>query len=149
MKIFERDVLLHHYLPYKDGDLVCLKDVVTGDLVRNAVAGANPFRIGGLGWNDAGDVFHTQPQDGLKVGLAKPATLSAYAPGALAYQWFRDGEALEGETGMTLSVPWQRTSRTAVYTVRATFDVDGVPAVRESAPANVTFRPRAMGIVIR
>ena len=149
MKIFESDVLLHHYLPYRDGDLVCLKDVVTGDLVRNAVAGANAFRIGGMGWNDAGDVFYTQPQDGLTVGLAKPATLSAYAPGALAYQWFRDGEALEGETGMTLSVPWQRTPRTAVYTVRATFDEDGVPAVRESAPANVTFRPRAMGIVIR
>ena len=63
--------------------------------------------------------------------------------------WYKDGEALEGETGMTLSVPWQRAPRTAVYTVRATFDMDGVPVVRESAPAIVTFRPRAMSIVVR
>lgn len=98
MKIYEQDVLLHYYLPYKDGDLVCLKDVKTGDLVKNAASGANPFKIGGYGWNENGDIFYTQPQGGMTIFAGETTTLSAYAPGAIEYQWYKNGVPVEFES---------------------------------------------------
>lgn len=149
-KIYESGVLLHHYLPYKDGDTVCFKDVADGGtLVQCTYPGANPFRIGGKGWNEDGDVFYTQPQDGVKVSVGKSTTLSAYAPGAIGYQWYKDGVALADETGMMFTVPWQQKPRTATYSVKARFDVNGVPVEVESDPATVNFSPRGFMVIVK
>ena len=147
-QIFEDGKLLHSYLPYKDGETIGLKDVTTGEIVENAVAGANPFKIGGRGWNAEGDVFYTQPQ-GATLMAGDSTVLSAYAPGAVAYQWYCNGVAVEGATSMTCPVEWKRRGKTESYTVKATFDRYGVPVESESAVATVEHAPLGMTILVR
>ena len=150
LKISEDGKALHHYLPYKDGDTVCFMDVADGGkLVPCTVSGANPFKIGGYGWNENGDIFYTQPQGGMTISIGEATTLSAYAPGAVEYQWYKNGVALAGETGMTLTVPWQRKPHAATYTVKAKFVDNDVPVEFESDPATVNFNPSGAVLFIR
>ena len=148
-KILEAGELKHHYLPYKDGDTVCFKDVATGDLVKCVRAGANPFKIGGYGWNENGDIFYTQPQGGMTISIGEATTLSAYAPGAVEYQWYKNGVALAGETGMTLVVPWQKRPHAATYTVKAKFVDNDVPVEFESDPVTVNFNPTGYILIVK
>lgn len=149
-KISEAGELKHHYLPYKDGGTVCFKDVADGGrLVPCTLSGANPFKIGGYGWNENGDIFYTQPQGGMTIFAGETTTLSAYAPGAVEYQWYKNGVALAGETGMALAVPWQKRPHAATYTVKAKFVDNGVPVEFESDPATVNFNPLGLTIIIK
>ena len=72
----------------------------------------------------------------------------AFAPGAVAYQWYCDGEPIDGATGQTLDVSWSKSKEPAVYTVRATFSRFGVPVTRD-ASATVTSRPKGLTLRLR
>ena len=71
-----------------------------------------------------------------------------FAPGAVAYQWYCDGEPIDGATGQTLDVSWSKSKEPAVYTARATFSRFGVPFTRD-ASATVTSLPRGLILSLR
>ena len=149
-RIYEGSDLVHYYLPYKNGTTVGLKDVVTGDILTDAVKSATPFKIGGVGYDESDSAFYTQPQD-VTVAVDGTKTLSAYAPGAISYQWYKNGEPIEGATGMALDVTWEKLKapRTVIYTVKAKFDRYGVEIERESDPATVTMQPLGLFLIVQ
>lgn len=141
-RIYERGALVHEYLPYKDGVTVGLKDSMTGDVFTDVCESASPFKVGGCGFGAEGALISVPPQDA-SVSAGDVTTLSVFAPAATAYQWYRNGEAIEGATAATYDVPWERLRkpRTVEYSVEAKFDRYGVPVECESGPATVTMNP--------
>ena len=151
-KIYESGTLKHHYLPYKDGTVVGLKDIEADEdnILTDCLKSSTPFKVGGRGYGTNHTVFYEQPQPVI-VPVDGTKLLSVYAPGALSYQWYRDGEPLEGETGAVLEVDWMKLPkpRTAVYTVKATFDRYGVTLESESEPVTATMDPLGSVIFLR
>ena len=125
-----------------------LKDVVTGSVKTDVAGSGVPFKVGCRGWGDEHAAFYETPV-GSEILPESSATLSAFAPGAVAYQWLKDGEEIEGATGMTLSIPWQLKGLDAEYAVRATFDRYGVLVESVSEAATVVHKPCGMRIIVR
>lgn len=148
VKVYEEDDLKLHYLPYKDATRIGLVDVLTGDVKEDVLSAAVPFTVGGCGWGEDHAAFYDNPKD-VTVEVGKSVTLTAYAPAAVSYQWYRDGEPVEGATGSETSVSWVRGVKSAVYTVKAKFIVNGRDVTRESSAATVTMRPLGMLILFR
>ena len=150
VRIYEEGELVRHYLPYCDGTKRGMKDVLTGAVLADMKGSSSALEIGGVGYEGADNAFYTQPQD-VTVSVDGTKTLSVYAPGAVGYQWYKNGEAVDGATGMTLEVPWEKlkSPRTVVYTAKATFDCYGVEIERESEPATVTMGPLGCVIILR
>ena len=145
-RIYEDGVLQRDYVPYKGTDGVGLRDAKTGDKIFNSTAATKPLTYGGK--PAVRTEFDSVPQDA-KVFAGETATLTASAADAFAYQWFLDGVAIAGATGASCTAVWQKKPhQTAVYTVRAFFDVEGETVVRE-ASATVTSMPRGAMIIIR
>ena len=144
-RIYEEGQLIHHYLPYSDGETVGFCDVAAEGNPIKTKFGGNELAIGGIGWGADNAAFYTAPKD---VTLAPDTTerLTAFAPGAVAYQWFCDGVEIKGATGQTLDIDWRRGGGSVVYTVRATFNQHETAATRDVS-ATVTFQPR--GLIIR
>lgn len=149
-KIYEDARLVHHYLPYRNGDVVGLKDVaVPGAPILQDVSGsATPFKVGGLGFGDDLEPFCIQPKGG-GIFPGKRRVLSVFAPGAVSYQWYRDGEPIAGATTDELVVDWKQDGADETYAVKAIFDRFGVMAERESAPVTVRHNPLGMSIIVR
>lgn len=148
VRISENGVPVHHYLPYKNGDTVGLKDVITGAVKTDMAGSGAPFTVGGRGWGDGHEAFYEEPADAA-LFHGGTAELSAFAPGAVSYQWLKNGEEMEGETGMTCSVPWRRDAGDEIYSVRAAFDRYGVLVYSVSGTATVSHKPVGMRIVIQ
>lgn len=146
-RIYENGELKHHYLPYSDGETVGFCDVAAEGKPIMTKVGGHPLTIGGCGWGEENAAFYTAPHDtNLREG--QTATLEAFAPGAVAYQWYCDGEPIEGATGQTLDVSWSKSKEPAVYTVRATFSRFGVPFTRD-ASATVTFLRQGLMLYLK
>ena len=147
VRIWEEGKLVRYYLPCWDGATPGMKDVLSDAVITDRKGSATALKVGGIGYGEEGAVFYAQPQD-----VAVPAnggkSLSAFAPGAIGYQWYRNGEPVEGAADATLDVAWERlpAPRTLEYTVKAKFDCHGVEVERESDPAMVTMQP--LGLVI-
>lgn len=148
LKVYEGDDLVHYYLPYKDATRIGFKDVVTGGVLEDYLKSATPFKICGYGFGDGNDIFYSKPES-CTVPYGESVELKAFAPGAVAYQWYRDGEAVEGATDSTLTVEWTRVPKECVYTVKASFNRYGVTVEHESAPAVVQFGRPGMCILVR
>ncbi len=73
------------------------------------------------------------------VQAGTPITLSVVATGAQSYQWYKDGQPLEGATGATLTIPAATTTDTGRFQVELS---DGVNRFK-LAPAVVVVRPDA------
>ena len=153
-RIYEAGTLVHEYLPYKVGDTVGLYDTMTGEVKTSDVDGSNAFACGGgLGYGKfagARTSLVVAPADTL-VGVNRVKTLSAYAPGAVAYVWTRDGEPLEGVVGETCDVAWEKPSRAGapVYAVTPVFAKGGETVYGDTATAEVTMAPAAFVLVVR
>ncbi len=154
-RIYESGVLVHEYLPYKNGDTVGLYDTVTGDVVTSTVSGSNAFTYGdGMGYGKfAGvkTVLTTDPVD-TAVKPRNSATLTAFAPGAIRYIWTRNGEVIDGEEGETLAIEWQSPKSAGgpvVYTVTPVFSKKGAEVLGEEASAEVTMDPEGLIIILR
>ena len=153
-RIYEAGTLVHEYLPYKVGDTVGLYDTMTGEVKTSDVDGSNAFACGGgLGYGKfagARTSLVVAPADTL-VGVNRVKTLSAYAPGAVAYVWTRDGEPLEGVAGETCDVAWEAPSRAGapVYAVTPVFAKGGETVYGDTATAEVTMAPAAFVLVVR
>jgi len=148
VKISENGQLVHHYLPYKSADQVGLRDVVTGVVKQDVLASGEPFTVGCRGWGEAHAAFYENPEGGA-VSSGETKVLSAFAPGAVAYQWLKDGTPIDGATGMTYSVSWQRRAPDADYSVRADFNRYGVKVQSTSDAATIVNRPHGMVILFR
>ena len=68
-----------------------------------------------------GPVFTMQPQSA-KIKRGMTHVLQAFAPGAVRYQWYRDGRPIAGETGASLSVLLTSNGETRDYRVVAYID---------------------------
>ena len=147
VRIYEDEVLTHEFLPGGSGSAVGLYDVKTGAMATKVVASSANPKMKGFGVDGSGATFYVQPQ-GCEVPTRRTATLTAFAAGAYSYQWYADGVAIEGETGMSHTVDWRITKDTVLYTVRACFNAAGTYFV-ESDPAAVTFASLGMTIHIR
>ena len=153
-RIYESGTLVHEYLPYKVGDVVGLYDTMTGDVITSTVSESNAFTLGGgLGYGKfAGALTDlvVAPAD-TEVCVESTKTLSAYAPGATSYVWTCNGETLEGVTGETCAVAWEKPSvaGTVVYGVTPVFTKGGETVHGTSAEAEVTMAPAAFVITIR
>ena len=148
LKVYEADDLVHYYLPYKDATRIGFKDVITGDVLEDYLKSATPFKIRGYGFGDGDDIFYSKPKN-CTVPYGESVELKVFAPGAVAYQWYRDGEAVEGATDSTLTVEWAKVPKECVYTVKASFNRYGVTVEHESAPAVVQFGRPGMCILVR
>lgn len=146
-RIYENGELKHHYLPYSDGEAVGFCDVAAEGKPILTKVGGNELTIGGCGWGEDNAAFYTAPKN-LSLSPGKTKRMEAFAPGAVAYQWYCDGEPIEGATGQTLDVSWRKSKEPAVYTVRATFSRFGVPFTRD-ASATVTSLPKGLTLTLR
>ena len=147
VRIYEDEVLTHEFLPGGSGSAVGLYDLKTGAMATKVVASSANPKMEGFGVDGSGATFYVQPQ-GCEVPTRRTATLTAFAAGAYSYQWYADGVAIPGETGMSYTVDWRSTKETVSYTVRACFNAAGTYFV-ESDPAAVTFASLGMTILFR
>ncbi len=147
-RIYESGVLVHEFLPYKNGEVIGLYDTVTGTVKTDARSSATAFKIGGMGVDGGGSAFEVAPQN-TTVGFNKTATLTAYAPGAVSYRWAKDGAVIEGTTGGSLTVAWEKTPRQRVYAVTPVYSVNGKIVDGTAAAATVENLSRGTVITIR
>jgi hypothetical protein len=89
-------------------------------------------------------MFSKHPQS-CTVSVDGSSTLSAHAPGAVGYQWLKNGELIPGATGRTLDVEWE-TATSADYQCLALYAVRGYGV---SNVATVENTRRGMLIILR
>lgn len=146
VRIYENEELVREFLPYKNNDEVGLRDVLTGKIaLKHSASVANP-KIGGCGWGPDHAAFYEEPASGV-VPVMESLTLTAFAPGAVGYQWYKDGVAIPGAIMRELTIPWKRRAASAQYAVKAVFDNFGTRVERMSAAATVTME-RAGSIIL-
>ena len=91
-----------------------------------------------------GPQFLLQPES-LKIDRGdQDVVLTSYAPGAVRYQWRKNGVAMAGMTGSVLATTMERREKLAVFDVVAYFDEDNYTL---SAPATVMRRDGCIIIV--
>jgi len=147
-RLYENDVLLHEYLPYKEGDVVGLYDTVTKTVSVCSLAGASAFKVGGMGWDGSGSKFVVSPK-GAFLYSSDATRLTAYAPGAVSYVWTKDGVTLAGETGGSIEVAWQRGRRQSVYRVTPVYSVRDKTVCGTAAEALVEYNPNGTCVILR
>ncbi len=140
-------------IPYSRGGVVGFYDTVTGEIVKNDNAAAGAFTFGGVGSDHGNLNCYLKPGYVTKIthSESQTKTLTAYAPGATSYKWFRDGQLIDdnddgvadGADGV-LSVKWARGGTKTndgylhTYQAVAVFNLYGVERESESAEASVT-----------
>lgn len=146
---------LYGFRIYKKGEL----DRNYVPCVRNGVAGlyetcGNKFLqvLGGKvsGATLKGEAFQIAPEPAkLEKGDA-PATLKCLAAGAQSYEWYVDGEKIDGETGETLSVEWiGKSPHARTYSVRPVYTVFNERVLGDAAEALVEFTPQGLVISVK
>ena len=120
---------------------------MTGEIVKNDSAAAGAFTFGGAGTDHGELKAYLKPGYVTKVTKheSQTKTLTAYAPGATSYKWFRDGQLVDDDNdGMAdgadgiLPVKWVRggvrteTGYRHTYQAKGMFNLYGVE--RESEP---------------
>ena len=84
------------------------------------------------------------------IDIDGSGTLRCMAPGAQSYEWYVNGERIDGETGDTLTVNWIRGKPyTRTYSVVPVYTVFNETVRGEPAEAKVDFRPYGMIINVR
>ena len=138
---------MRELIPYSRGGVVGFYDTVTGEIVKNDNAAAGAFTFGGAGTDHGALNCYLKPGYATNV-LCRATTLptlTAYAPGAVSYRWYRDGQLVDddndgvadGADGV-LPVKWVRggvrtdTGFLHAYQAKAVFSLYGT--VRESEP---------------
>lgn len=150
-RVYEDDKLAHDLLPYKDGEVMGLKDTVSGKIYTSTEG--NPFVVGGKGYTTASGataIFETSLAATASVKCNGAKTLGpVYAPGAVKYVWTKDGEVIEGATGSSLDIAWQKTPATATFAVKPVYNVYGTETEGEASACAVEFRRQSFSIILR
>ena len=143
-KVYEDEKLERDYVPYVQDGVVGLWDKVYGTFAPNVRSG-DPLKISATG---KGSMLKSPEDATLSAG--DEVTLSGLSSLAVSYQWYVNGEAVEGATGATFTVPWRKGKPNQdVISVVPTYDVFGVPTQGEESSATVTYQPNGTCILLR
>ena len=122
-KIWEKEngeyVLKRDYVPAVEDSVAGLRDTTGNDATFRACAttAASPLTYGGA-------FTPVVAQTAAKVMHGNTVTLTAAAPGATSYSWYRNGEEIPGATSSSLVVRWRRGGETDTYAARSAYAVD-------------------------
>ena len=139
------DTPSHFYTPCMMEGVSGLWDSCDKVFKPNTREGGAAFLIGGAGVNGGGMTFLEQPQ-GCIVKRDQAVVLSAYAPGAVGYQWLKNGEIVEGATGPTLEVSYDESGKTDTYQCISHYAIFGYGV---SAEAQVEKQKQGLAVIIR
>ena len=148
-KISEGGVAKLYYVP-------CIKDGQAGlyDLCTDTFKPVVGGKVSGATLK--GTVFQIAPQPAKLTHTTgeNTATLTCLAAGAQSYEWYVDGVKIEGETGDSLTVTWERgkakaDKHTFTYSVKPIYTVFNETVKGAAATADVEFTPRGASISIR
>ncbi len=153
VRIYEDNKLIHEFLPYKNGEVVSLRDTKTGYVAtKTAKSGVtNPAwpTIGGKGV-DGAEKWIVEPTSVVTLTkTGEPKTITANASGAQSYKWTKNGEAIEGVANGELTVSWEKRSAgntVDTYTVTPVYNVFGTEV--EGAPKDITVTNEPLGLII-
>ena len=139
------DTPSHFYTPCMMNGEIGLWDSCDKVFKANTRESDAVFLIGGAGVSGSGMTFLEQPQ-GCVVKRDQTAVLSAYAPGAVGYQWLKNGEIVEGATGPTLEVSYGTSRKADTYRCISHYAVFGYGVSEE---ALVEKQRDGMRIILR
>jgi len=148
IRIYEDNVLVHEFLPYKNGDTVSLYDTKTGNVAAKLDASTATPTISGKGV-DGEERWLVSPQGGNLTKMEGTKLLSANAAGAQSYKWTKNGDAIKDGTNGTLTVTWVKGGVTDRYTVTPVYSVYGVETEGTPVPVTVENVPQGMMISVR
>ena len=95
------------------------------------------------------DEFVTRPQP-TKIEVDRTGVLSCFSAAAKSYEWYVDGEKIDGETGETLTIDWIRQKpHVRTYSVVPVYEVFGESVRGKAAEATVEFKTNGMTVIIR
>jgi len=95
------------------------------------------------------DEFVTRPQP-TQIEVDGAGTLSCFSAAAKSYEWYVDGEKIDGETGETLTINWVRQKPyVRTYSVVPVYEVFGESVRGKAAEATVEFKTNGMTVIIR
>jgi hypothetical protein len=143
--IYEGGDLVHYYTPCATNGVIGLWDSCDKVFKANTRESDAVFLIGGAGVSGGGMTFLEQPQ-GCVVKRDQTAVLSAYAPGAVGYQWLKNGEIVEGATGPTLEVSYGTSRKADTYRCISHYAVFGYGVSEEAV---VEKQRDGMRIILR
>lgn len=136
---------VHDFVPCVKNGQAGLYDRCTGTF--KALAGGRVF---GKGYKGQSGEFEVLPKSAFLREGDSPATLSCLAVGATGYEWYRDGEMIDGETGDSLSVEWTRGKPYVhVYSVVPVYTVFGETVRGGAVSTTVECNPRGSVLTIR
>ena len=155
VRIYEDDELIHEFLPYKNGEVVSLRDTKTGYVAtKTAKSGVtNPAwpTIGGKGV-DGAERWIVEPKGCTLSKDSSTATLTANVVGAVSYKWTKNGEAVEGGENGELAIAWERRNASNMvdtYAVTPVYDVFGVATDGAPKTCEVTNIPLGALLILR
>lgn len=143
LSIYENGSLVRKFLPCQVDGQAGLWEVCRGKFWQDDTDYGS-FKFGGAGTNGCGMVFSEQPKS-CTLKLDGEDTLVAFAPTAIAYQWYENGEPIAGATKSSLKVTWKR-PRVNTYKCVAFYAQFGQA---ESNDAVVTGEPGGLKIIFR
>jgi len=95
------------------------------------------------------DEFVTSPQP-TQIEVGGNGTLTCFSAAAKSYEWYVDGEKIDGETGETLTIDWTRQKPyVRTYSVVPVYEVFGETVRGKAAETTVEFGVRGMTVIIR
>ena len=95
------------------------------------------------------DEFVTRPQP-TRVKVDQTGVLSCFSAAAKSYEWYVDGEKIDGETGETLTIQWTKAiPHVRTYSVVPVYEVFGETVRGKAAEATVEFEVRGLTLLIR
>lgn len=145
-RIYDGVRLIHDYVPCAQGGVAGVWDTVDKEFRANqATADGSGFTVCGAGVNGSGMTFAEEPQ-GSRITRRETATLSAFAPGAVSYQWYKNGELMEGAVGRTIEAGYRKSNAVDTYQCVAHFNIFGYAV---SSEAQVASLPDATVMVVR
>lgn len=122
-RIWEKEngeyVLKRDYVPAVENNVAGLRDATGSDATFRVCAStaASPLTYGGA-------FTPVVAQTAAKVMHGNKVTLTATAPGATSYSWYRNGKEIPGATSSSLDVLWRRGGETDTYAARSVYAVD-------------------------
>ena len=110
-------------------------------------------RVYGKGYKGQADEFESVPQP-MRIKHDGTGTLTCFATSAQSYEWYEDGKLIEGATGNSLTLNWNRakakaSKHTYAYSVVPVYTVFNETVRGEAATAHVEFVPRGMILLIQ
>ena len=150
IRIYEDNALVHEFLPYKKGDSVSLYDTKTGNVAAKLVSSTATPTISGKGVDGEEKWVKVLPA-AKTIQPNGSATLIAAAVGAKSYVWKKDGVVIDGETGESITVDWDRKSckTPETYSCTAVYDLFGVETLGEPVSCTVEHIPQGMVIILK